>query len=109
MKANELQFESSSECQLSFDKNVYSLAAIKKAAYKFAAEFATNISDKEKIEVKITFNSDIKKEEYPKIVQGFQHEVLDQDLREQIAKETGPIRNVILAEAFSKTALLTEE
>ena len=35
----------------------------------------------------------------------FRTEVLDQDLRAQIAKETEPLRNLVLSLAFTKTGL----
>lgn len=39
------------------------------------------------------------------LVAAFRNEVLDQDLRSIIAKETEAIRNAVLAFAFSKTGL----
>lgn len=35
----------------------------------------------------------------------FRNELLDQDLRARIAEETAPIRNAVLAFAFSKTGI----
>ncbi len=35
----------------------------------------------------------------------FRNEVLDQDLRRTIARETASLRNAILAHAFSKTGI----
>jgi hypothetical protein len=39
----------------------------------------------------------------------FCNEVLDQELRETIAEETAGIRNLLLAQAFSKTSLIDPE
>jgi His-Xaa-Ser system protein HxsD len=40
------------------------------------------------------------------IADKFRHEVLDQDLRDTISKETASIRQLILANAFSNTGLI---
>jgi His-Xaa-Ser system protein HxsD len=42
-------------------------------------------------------------------VESFKKEVLDQDLRLKLKAETEPIRNLILAHAFSKTGLIADE
>ena len=39
----------------------------------------------------------------------FKKEVLDQDLRENIKRETEAVRNLILSHAFSKTGLIQDE
>jgi His-Xaa-Ser system protein HxsD len=44
-----------------------------------------------------------------KLVGEFCNEVLDQDLRETVAEETTGIRNLLLAQAFSKTSLIDSE
>jgi His-Xaa-Ser system protein HxsD len=44
-------------------------------------------------------------EQAKRIVAAFRNEVLDQDLRSVIAKETEAIRNAVLAYALSKTGL----
>ncbi len=90
---------------LTFPSSVFSLDTLKRAAYKFTDSFSfqfdveddtlhcsatplgTNQTDMDQFELR------------------FRNEVLDQDLRERIAQETAPIRNVILAYAFSNTGL----
>jgi His-Xaa-Ser system protein HxsD len=42
-------------------------------------------------------------------VDNLKKEVLDQDLRLKLKTETEPIRNLILAHAFSKTGLIADE
>jgi His-Xaa-Ser system protein HxsD len=54
------------------------------------------ISEKGKIDIEAEINR-------------FKNEVLDQDLRQTIANETVTMRNVILAHAFSKTGLQSNE
>ncbi len=48
----------------------------------------------------------IEKKTAETILENFKKEVLDQDLREKIAKETEEVRNLILAHAFSKTSII---
>lgn len=40
------------------------------------------------------------------VLSDFCNELLDQDLREIVKREAGPLRNVILAHAFSRTQLV---
>ena len=60
----------------------------------------------DEIECVLHFLPDLKEEtQVDRIVAAFKNEVLDQDLRLIIAKETEPMRNAILAFALSKTGL----
>jgi His-Xaa-Ser system protein HxsD len=47
--------------------------------------------------------------EIDEVVRQFFQELLDQELREQIAEETAPVRTLILAHAFSKADLIKRE
>lgn len=93
-----------------FDGNVFSLNAVKKAAYRHLRAFTTDISviDKQ-IQCVLTFPIPIGEKDRVQIENEFKKEVLDQDLREQLHVETAAVRNVILAHAFSKTGLTTDE
>lgn len=97
--------------RVTFDTRIYSALAIKKAAYKFAAHFASLITttSEHELTVELKFLRQQNEADQNELVQAFLNEVLDQDLREQIARETESTRNLILAEAFSKTSLLHEE
>lgn len=94
-----------------FDIRLYSADAIKKASYKFADDLAIVLSLPSENEVlaSITFQKTFDQQSKDKIVGAFCNEVIDQDLREQIAQKTEATRSLILAEAFSKTSLLREE
>jgi len=93
-----------------FDKKVYDLNGIKKAAYKFIDKVAANISEEEdSFEVELRFSREISKEAQEHFVSEFTKEVLDQNLRESIKKETEGYRNLILAHVFSKTSLVKNE
>lgn len=91
-----------------FDLRIYSPAAVKKAAYKFAADFSAilTVRDEHRLEVRIHFAENGVASHIETVLDAFCNEVIDQDLRELIAKETEATRNLILAEAFSKTSLL---
>jgi His-Xaa-Ser system protein HxsD len=93
-----------------FSKSVYSLQAIKKAAYKFIDRFSVNIRDEdENYLVDLIFSKDVSPEAKNFLLSDFSKEVLDQDLRESIKSETEAYRNLILAHVFSKTPLVTDE
>lgn len=93
-----------------FDEKVMSLIAVKKAAHRHLRAFTTDISVLGgQIQCLLTFPSPISEEDRVRIGNEFKKEVLDQELREQLRVETTAVRNVILAHAFSKTGLTTDE
>jgi len=95
---------------IKFERDLYSPDCIKKAAYKYIDQFAIDIVKKEKFwEVVISFDLNTEEEEQQVFIDDFKKEVLDQDLRERIKKETESVRNLILAHAFSKTILIQDE
>jgi His-Xaa-Ser system protein HxsD len=59
--------------------------------------------------VKIEFAEKLSEESASYLLREFEKEVLDQDLREHIKRETESYRNLILAHAFSKTSLIENE
>lgn len=101
------QADNNSNFSLSLDTRIYSLEAIKKTAYKFADRASVVISPSSESKVVVTFATDksISEDDRKRILNEFSTELLDQDLREIIKRETGPLRNAILAHAFSKTSL----
>lgn len=86
----------------------YRLTAAKKAAYRLAhrctAVFGAIAEGS--VPVTFTFAPGTGKAVAREAVRAFFQELLDQDLREAIAEETGPLRTLILAQAFSKTDLI---
>jgi len=89
---------------LELDPGVYELEAVQKAAYRFIDRLTVLISrDGDKLvcqidPVKPTSSVD-------PLLQDFKRELLDQQLRLRIKTETEPVRNLILAYAFSRTGL----
>ena len=96
---------------LSVNTSIYSLEAIKKAAYKFADRASVVINPLSESTVSIVFNFLGRNAEGnpDQVVSDFCNELLDQDLRERIKRETEPLRNLLIAQAFSRTSLADKE
>lgn len=94
-----------SEHSLSFDRRGHSLDAVQRAAYRFSDRLSCDVSEgAEAVEVTVHLSGDAGEAEA--ILSDFRNEVLDQVLRERIRAETGDVRNLVLALAFSKTGLI---
>lgn len=91
---------------LEFDKSLYTISLLKKAAYKFSS-FATVIFSEAKDNFVCEFNlpDHFTDDQIDEFVDTYKKEVLDQDLRELIRIETESTRNLILAHTFSKADL----
>lgn len=92
------------------DTSVYSLTALKKVGYRFAARCSLTLGEHNdgRVHARWTFLPGTSVDQMPEILREFFQELLDQDLRETIARETQQARSVILAHAFSRTSLLDE-
>ena len=102
--------QESRQTLLRFDNRVFSLPAVKKAAYKYINSFTADINlAGNEIVCALMFASPANEELSSRLIEDFKKEVLDQDLREQIKTETAPIRNLIFALAFSKTGIVGDE
>lgn len=87
---------------IEFDGAVYQLDAIKKAAYRFSDRFSPEISvDGKRIVCSLSFPPNTPAALVASLVSEFRKEVLDQDLRQSVAKETAALRNAVLALAFA--------
>jgi His-Xaa-Ser system protein HxsD len=93
---------------LSIDTRLYSLEAVKKTAYKFAAVTSIILQPKTDQVVSVLFNfaGAHCQNDPERVISDFCNELLDQDLREIIKRETTPVRNLILAHAFSRSSLV---
>ena len=95
---------------VSFDDRVFSVTAIKKAAYVSLHMFTIEVTVQDhQICCQLRFGPAVDEATQLRAVNEFRKEVLDQDLRERLQVETEPIRNVILAHAFSKAGLSAHE
>ena len=98
------------EIEVSFDLKVYSLDTLKKAAYRYINVFSINFDIHPKqVTCSLAFTDKFTPDQCKYYVDQFKKEVLDQDLRNTIKNETEPVRNLILAQAFSKTGLVDDE
>jgi len=80
--------------------------AVKKAVYLLSSVAAAEIRvDGQTIHCDLHPHSALSDESAEELRSKLRLEVLDQDLRERIAEETAPLRNAILAHAFSGTGL----
>lgn len=92
---------------LSFDSNVYALSTVKRALYRFADLCAFDIqSVDEQIRVMVYVPIAADPMKMDDLCYRIRNEVLDQDLRDSISKDTANIRMLILANAFSNTAFV---
>lgn len=96
---------------LDLDLRSYRLAAIKKAAYRFADRFTAVLgaADGDALRVTLQFRPAIAAAAANEAVRAFYQELLDQELREHIADETNAVRTLILAHAFSQVDLIRRE
>ncbi|SOY74516.1 Radical SAM pair-associated protein [Cupriavidus phytorum] len=91
--------------RLELDAAVYSLEAVQKAAYRFIDRLTILISQRQGTvicELDSVSGAQIPTDD---LLADFKRELLDQQLRFQIKRETEPTRNLILAYAFSRTGL----
>src|SRR5215470_13611128 len=92
---------------ISFDINIFPPDIVKKAAYRYLDRFAVDFKLEGALLIcELCFQKDMTDSEAETAVRDLKTEVLDQDLRERIKAETAPIRNLILAHAFSNTGLI---
>lgn len=100
------------------DLRCYRLAAVKKAAYRVARRCTVVLgADEERADapdaalLPLTFHFRAETSETVALAaaRAFFDELNDQELREQVAEETAPLRALILASAFSRVELLQRE
>jgi His-Xaa-Ser system protein HxsD len=92
--------------EVRFDARVYALATIKKASFRFLRTFVAEIiQDGDWWVCTLNFADASDAQATERASRELQAEVLDQDLRASVARETEALRNTILALAFSRTGL----
>jgi len=89
------------EIAFTVDSRVFRLSAVKKAAYRLSDRCRARIELGPDNGIQVWLRA--KSEDLsPEVLEGdFRNELLDQELREEIAEETERVRNLILAHAFS--------
>lgn len=91
---------------LKVDPSVYRLNAVKKAAYRLSARGDFAISSDEEDQLTIAIGVRDAMDDVDDLAREFRRQLLDQELREEIAEQTAPISNLLLAQAFSATSLI---
>jgi His-Xaa-Ser system protein HxsD len=107
--ALESSVENLKEITLSVDLRVYSIEALKNTGYALGRNLVTKIEMADATQARVTLiplNGEL---EVKTLVGRFWLELLDQDLRESVGRETAPIRNLIMAHALSRVSLLNPE
>jgi His-Xaa-Ser system protein HxsD len=96
---------------LVIDVRVYRLTAVKKASYRIADRCTAVIGALADplVPVTLRFKPGTTESGAREAARWFFQELLDQELREQIADETSAVRTLILAHAFSKADLLQRD
>ncbi len=109
--AGEFVLRDDGAIELKLDLRVYRLTAIKKTAYRLAERCTAVFGEITGDLTTVTLHSKTRSTEGQarETARLFFEDLLDQELREQIAQETGAIRTMILAQAFSKTDLIRRE
>jgi His-Xaa-Ser system protein HxsD len=93
---------------LNIDLTVYSLESLLKTAYWYTGKCFLHLqhSSPEHVEVRFRTKPDMQITNLP---EQFMNDLLDQTLRDKLAKETEAFRNLIVAHALSKTCLINSE
>jgi His-Xaa-Ser system protein HxsD len=89
--------------RMEFDLRVHSMNAVKKTAYRFSNRASASFSQSSEFILVVVFSVERSAElQEAEILK----ELLDQELREIVAEETKMVRDLIMAQAFSKISLV---
>jgi His-Xaa-Ser system protein HxsD len=87
---------------ITVDGNIFSIETIKKTALRYSGHYWIDITHDAAVNRSIvTLTPKTEAPFSPFITSNFRQDLLDQDLREIVAKETHVVTNLILAQAFS--------
>jgi His-Xaa-Ser system protein HxsD len=91
---------------ISFDLAVFTLDCVKRAAYRVTGNSSVDIAVEGGFaKCVLHFSKPTSVESAAGAIETLRLEVLDQDLRSSIARETASVRNAVLALAFSRSGL----
>jgi His-Xaa-Ser system protein HxsD len=91
------------------DLGVYDLSALLRVAYRFTDRCYLHLQKRTEHLVEVRFRPKAGEPPLDKIAGEFCNELLDQSLREIVARESEPVRNLILAHALSRTPFVDPE
>lgn len=91
---------------------VHHIEAVKETCYRYASPYFARlrgVDEGEKALVAFQFPSTVNADEEERVVASFHQELLDQDLRQRVFRQTEAIRTLIFANAFANTTLTDDE
>lgn len=94
---------------LRIDSNIFDLRTIKETAYRFADKFTVDIKQVGNEYLISILPLHEENFDATSFENHFRQELIDQDLRRVIREETANVRNLILANAFSRSGLIPNE
>lgn len=94
---------------LRIDSTIFDLRTIKETAYRFADKFTVDIKHEGNEYIISMFSIHEENFDATAFENHFRQELIDQDLRRMIREETSNVRNLILANAFSRSGLIPNE
>lgn len=101
----------SEELSAEIDLRVISLEALKKTCYRFSDSYYYSLSITDNVETAtVTFRVPgyFPDDDRQDLLQRFNRDALDQELREVVFQKTETVRNLILMNAFANTDLVEE-
>lgn len=106
--AEQLRASISEPKQVSFDAAAFPILVVQKACHRLSHLASFDICQVgEASKILVSIYSKVKDPEL--LAQSLRDEVLDQRMREVVRKETEGVRNLILAHAFSRTGLISND
>lgn len=100
--------ENNTSISVSVDLGVYSEMTIKKACYRIGDQAVAELTLENEGRMLVEISA-IGDQPADQLKSRFLQELLDHDLREKVAEETNPIRNLIMAHALSRVPLINAE
>ena len=94
---------------LDVDTEFYALRAIQRAAYKFTDRCAAFLAPSGGTAVTVTLGTKTSDEDLDALVCSFCNELLDKQIREDLAASAGQLRALIVAQAFADANLVSIE
>ena len=90
------------------DLGIYSMSALLRVAYRFTDRCYLHL-ERDGFSVYVRFRAKASAPPLDQIAGEFCNELLDQTLREIVAQESEPVRNLVLAHALSRTSFVDSE
>ncbi len=100
-----------SELSIDVDLTLYPITAVMRAAYKFTGQYYVAIRrvpehPEQRATVTLAPKEHSRSADRRMLLGDFQNELIDQSLRDTLEAEFGPLRELIVAQAFADTNLL---